>query len=93
MAPGAILGVAKAGHGHHAGAIGGHNNAVAQARAQNEALMAQYEQQLKIRDKRYKDEQQIYATKLGLYDLKMKAADRAAARAYGIEQYNQSQKN
>ena len=85
------MGIAQMGMGI-AGAIGGHNNAVAEARARNEALMAQYEQQLKIRDKRYKDEQQIYATKLGLYDLKMKAADRAASRAYGIEQYNQSQR-
>ena len=54
--------------------------------------MDQYKYQLQIRDKRYKDQQQIYATKLGQYDLQMKAADRAAARAYGIEQYNQSQR-
>ena len=74
------------------GAIGGHNSQVAQARAQNEAMMRQYKYQLQIRDKRYKDEQQLYATKRGMYDLQMKAADRAASRAYGIEQYNQSQR-
>lgn len=82
------MGVAQMGMGI-AGAIGGHSSQVAQARAQNEAMMRQYKYQLQIRDKRYKDEQQIYATKLGMYDLKMKAADRAASRAYGIEQYNQ----
>ena len=74
------------------GSIAGHNDKIAQARAQNQARMDQYKYQLQIRDKRYKDQQQIYATKLGQYDLQMKAADRAAARAYGIEQYNQSQR-
>ena len=74
------------------GSIAGHNDAVAQARAQNQAMMDQYKYRLQIRDKQYKDTQQIYATKLGQYDLQMKAADRAAARAYGIEQYNQSQR-
>ena len=68
------------------------NDKVAQARAQNQARMDQYKYQLQIRDKQYKDQQQIYATKLGQYDLQMKAADRAAARAYGIEQYKQSQR-
>ena len=89
MALPAIMGIAQAGMGIM-GSIGGHNSQVDQARAQNEAMMRQYKYQLQIRDKRYKDEQQIYATKLGMYDLKMKAADRAASRAYGIEQYNQS---
>ena len=74
------------------GAIGGHNDAVAQARARNQAMMDQYKYQLQIRDKKYKDVQQIYATKLGQYDREMTAADRAASRAYGIEQYNQSQR-
>ena len=74
------------------GSIAGHNDAVAQARARNQAMMDEYEQRLKIRDKKYKDVQQIYATKLGQYDREMTAADRAAARAYGIEQYNQSQR-
>ena len=74
------------------GSIAGHNDAVAQARAQNQAMMDQYKQRLRIRDKQYKDTQQIYATKLGQYDLQMKAADRAASRAYGLEQYKQSQR-
>ena len=74
------------------GAIAGQNDAVAQARAQNEAMMKEYKYRLQIRDKQYKDTQQIYATKLGQYDQQMKAADRAASRAYGIEQYNQSQR-
>ena len=50
-------------------AIAGHNDKVAQARAQNQAMMDQYKHQLQIRDKQYKDQQQIYATKLGQYDL------------------------
>ena len=74
------------------GSIAGHNDQVAQARAQNQARMDQYKYQLQIRDKQYKDTQQIYATKLGQYDLQMKAADRAASRAYGLEQYKQSQR-
>jgi hypothetical protein len=74
------------------GAIAGQNDAVAQARAQNQAMMDQYKYRLQIRDKQYKDTQQIYATKLSQYGLEMKAADRAASRAYGIEQYNQSQR-
>ena len=74
------------------GAIAGQNDAVAQARAQNEAMMKEYKYRLQIRDKKYKDTQQIYATKLSQYGLEMKAADRAASRAYGIEQYNQSQR-
>ena len=35
---------------------------------------------------------QLYATKLGQYDYGMKAADRAAARAYAVEQFNQTQR-
>ena len=74
------------------GSIAGHNDAVAQARAQNQAMMDQYKYRLQIRDKQYKDTQQIYATKLGQYNQQMSAADRAASRAYGIGQYNQSQR-
>ena len=74
------------------GSIAGHNDAVDQARARNQAMMDEYKYRLQIRDKKYKDTQQLYATKLGQYDLTMKAADRAASRAYGIEQYNQSQR-
>ena len=83
------MGIAQMGMGI-AGSIGGYNSQMAAARAQNEAMMRQYKYQLQIRDKRYKDQQQIYATKLAMYDQKMKAADRAASRAFGIEQYNQS---
>ena len=50
--------------------------------------MKQYKHRIKISDKT-KTRIQIYATKLGQYDLGMRAADRAAARAYGAEQYNQ----
>ena len=95
MEPITMLGIGSAvvkGASGIMGAIGGHNDAVAQARAQNQAMMDQYKYQLQIRDKKYKDVQQIYATKLGQYDREMTAADRAASRAYGIEQYNQSQR-
>ena len=85
------LGVAKAGMGIM-GAIGGRNNAIAEARAKNEAMMKEYKYRLQIRDKRWKDELQLYPNKLGQYDLKMKAADRAAARAYGVESYKQGQR-
>ena len=37
------------------GAIAGQNDAVAQARAQNEAMMKEYKYRLQIRDKQYKD--------------------------------------
>ena len=72
--------------------IFGHNDKVAEARARNQAIVDQYKYQLKIRDKQYKDTQRLYATKLGQYQREMTAADRAASRAYGIEQYNQSQR-
>ena len=83
--------VAKGGAGIF-GSIAGQNDAVAETRAQNQAMMKEYKHRLRIRDKQYKDTQQIYGTKLGQYDQQMKAADRAASRAYGIEQYNQSQR-
>lgn len=95
MDPITALGIGSAvvkGAGSIAGSIFGHNDAVAQARAQNKAMMKEYKYRLQIRDKQYKDSQQIYGQKLAQYDLNMKAADRAAARAYGIEQYNQSQR-
>ena len=86
-----ILGVAKAGLGI-AGAAAGHSNAVAQARAQNEAAMARYEYQLKIRERENLNQNQLWATKLAQYDLEMKAADKAASRAYGVEDLKQSQR-
>ena len=83
--------VAKGGAGIF-GAMQGHNDQVAETRARNQAMMDQYKQRLRIRDKQYKDTQQIYGQKKIQYELGMKAADRAASRAYGIEQYNQSQR-
>ena len=74
------------------GSIQGHNDQVAETREKNQAMMDEYKQRLRIRDKQYKDGQQLYATKLGQYDLTNRAIDRAASRAYGIEQYNQSQR-
>ena len=73
-------------------AIGGFANAQSQTAAANKAAIEQYKYQLKIRDKKNADQNLLWATKLGQYDLQMKAADRAAARAYGAEQYNQSQR-
>ena len=55
-------------------------------RAQNQAAVNQYKQRLKIRDKEYKDSQQLYATKLGQYNQQMSEFDRAAAQGYGREQ-------
>ena len=74
------------------GSIAGHNNQVAQARARNKAMMAEYKQRLKIQAKEYNDAQVLYANKLGNYAREMTAADRAASRAFGIEQYNRSQR-
>ena len=85
------MGVAQAGLGI-AGAISGHNSKVAEARARNKAMMKEYKYRLQIRDKKWKDELQVYANKLGQYDLNMKAADAAAARAYGVESYKQGQR-
>ena len=85
------LGVAKAGMGIM-GAIGGHNAKVAQARAQNEAAVERYKYQLKIRERENLNQNQLWATKLAQYDLNMKAADRAAARAYGVEDLKEAQR-
>ena len=75
-----------------AGSIFGHNAKVDEARARNKAMMREYKYRLRIQDRQYKGAQQIYATKLGQYDQQLRAADRAASRAYGIENYNQSQR-
>ena len=80
------------GAGGIAGSIIGHNNQVAETRARNQAMMDEYKYRLQIRDKNYKDSQQIYGQKLAQYTSGMNAADRAASRAYGIEQFNQSQR-
>lgn len=87
----AILGIAKAGLGV-AGSMAGHANAVKQARAQNEAAMERYKYQLKIRERENLNQNQLWATKISQYGLEMKAADKAAARAYGVEDLKQSQR-
>jgi hypothetical protein len=87
----AILGIAKAGLGV-AGSIAGHSNAVAQARAQNKAAMERYKYQLKIRERENLNQNQLWATKISQYGLEMKAADKSAARAYGVEDLKQSQR-
>ena len=74
------------------GAISGHNNQANQARAQNQAMMDQYKYQLQIRAAKEHHKDILYYTKLNQYQKGMSAADRAASRAYGIEQYNQSQR-
>tara|TARA_Y100000401_G_scaffold114958_1_gene117806 strand:+ start:4266 stop:5057 length:792 start_codon:yes stop_codon:yes gene_type:complete len=86
------LGVAKAGMGIMS-AISGRNAKIAQARAQNEAAVERYKYQLKIRERENLNQNQLFATKLSQYiDLGMKAADRAAARAYGVEGLKESQR-
>ena len=72
-------------------AIQGHNDQVAQARARNQydgSIQATLEDPRQT-VQRYSTD---HATKLGHCDLQMNAADRAASRAYGIEQYKQSQR-
>lgn len=73
------------------GAFGAHSSAQAQARAQNQAAVNQYKQRLKIRDKEYKDAQQLYATRLGQYNMQMSEFDRAAAQGYGREMLKQNE--
>lgn len=74
------------------GANAAHNDKIKQIRAQNQAKVDAYKQQLQIRDLNWKQTQSIYGQKLAQYDQQMTAADRAASRAYGIEQYNRSQR-
>ena len=71
--------------------FGAQSEATAQARAQNQAAVNQYKQRLKIRDKEYKDSQQLYATKLGQYNMQMSEFDRAAAQGYGREMLKQNE--
>ena len=78
------LGVAQAGMGIMS-AISGRNAQIEQARAQNKAAIERYKYQLKIRQRENLNQNQLFATKLSQYDLSMDAADRAAARAYGVE--------
>lgn len=55
-------------------------------RAQNEAKMSNYKTQLRIRDKRYKQDQNIYANKLGTYNLQLRENELAASKAYASQQ-------
>ena len=71
--------------------FGAQSEKTAQARAQNQAAVNQYKQRLKIRDKEYKDAQQLYATKLGQYNMQMSEFDRAAAQGYGREMLKQNE--
>lgn len=73
-----------------AGSIFGQSSAESQAKAQNKELKRQFKQELRIYDKQERDKDQLFATKLGKYDLDKKAINRAASRAYGIQQYNQA---
>lgn len=91
MAIGAILGVAQAGMGI-ASAFGSFNDQAAQAEAQNQALKQQYKQQLQIWDKTQRDSDQNYATRLGQYDLGMKAVDKAESAALGAIAFNRSER-
>lgn len=63
--------------------ISGHNQATAQARAINQQRVQQYRNQLAIRDFQYKQQQGIYAQKLGQYDQQLKENQRAYSRAIG----------
>ena len=85
------LGVAKAGMGIMS-AISGRNAKIAQARAQNEAAVERYKYQLKIKERENLNQNQFWATKLSKHYLDGNAADRAAARAYGVEGLKESQR-
>ena len=84
------IGAAQAGAGI-LGAFGKHSEAADRTREQNQAAVNQYGQRLKIRDKEYKDSQQLYATKLGNYQRDMSEFDRAAAQGYGREMLKQNE--
>ena len=79
------FGVAKGASGIMS-AIGGHSEATARARAQNQAAVNQYKQQLKIRERDWAQTQTRYATQLGVYDRQTKANTAAASLAYGRQQ-------
>ena len=68
-------------------------NSLAQTSAQNDAIRARnqaavdnYKAQLRIRDKRYKQDQNIYANKLGTYKLQLQENEIAASKAYASQQ-------
>ena len=72
-------------------AFGGHSEQTAPARAQNQAAVNQYKQQLKIRQRDWANTQQLYATKLSNYQRDMTEFDRAAAQGYGREMLKQNE--
>lgn len=85
VAPFVALGAAKAISGGLS-AIGQHQSETARIRAQNQAAVNQYAQRLKIRDLAEKQSDQLYATKLGIYDRTLKENTAAASLAYGRQQ-------
>ena len=62
-----------------------------QARAQNEAAVNQYKQQLKIREQDWTGKLQEQAVALGQYDQQLSEFDRAAAEGFGREQFKQAE--
>lgn len=85
VAPFVALGAAKAISGG-LGAIGQHQAAADRARAQNQAAMDQYGQRLKIRDLAEKQSDNLYATKLNVYNRTRQENIGAASLAYGRQQ-------
>ena len=79
------IGVAKGASGILS-AFGGHSEATAQARAQNQAAVNQYKHQLKIREREWANTQQRYGTQLGVYDRTLNENRSAASLAYGRQQ-------
>jgi len=70
-------------------AIGKFAQGSAAASAANQNALRQYNYQLKIREQNWENSIAAYSNKLAQYDREMKAADRAASRAYGVEQLRQ----
>ena len=85
VAPFVALGAAKAISGG-LGAIGQHQSETARIRAQNQAAVNQYGQRLKIRDMAEKQSDQLYATKLNVYNRTRQENTGAASLSYGRQQ-------
>jgi len=79
------IGVAKAGAGIF-GSITGHNAEADAARRQNQQLVNQYRQQLRIRDQDWKQRLGVYANKLGVYNQTLKSNEEAKSLALGRNQ-------
>ena len=69
------MGIAKA--------ISGHNDAAARTRAINQQRVAQYRNQLAIRDFNYKKDQNVYSQQVNQYRQQVAENQRAASLAYG----------